>query len=257
MESEQKPSVLSGIIRMQLLTEKLANLQSGLQQDKKSREDVNMFKIQNIETKVQQNKTNEDSQFANIKEAVIKYQEELNNEVKLLDEIDTNKSKDIRLIENNFNIDINIEKQGYKESITKLGNTEDEKFFEVKLEVARSKKSREDADESIMTEFAQSIAKINNLVEEESNLREEGYNKLLQNIADDIAKYYKAVEQQTKIREELNGVFSKMVENFQEKVKEEINKERQDREKSIETLLKLLEDTCNRVEGVFSQVPDK
>lgn len=64
MESDPKTAVVSGVIRMQLLTEKLANLGVGLQQDKKVREDMSSFKIQNLETKVQNNKSNEESSFA-------------------------------------------------------------------------------------------------------------------------------------------------------------------------------------------------
>lgn len=173
-------------------------------------------------------------------------------EQKSLDDLDNKKSKEIRMIENNLNIDFNIEKQAYKDSSIKLGNVEDEKFFELKLEVARAKKTREDTDEKILNEFAQSVLKINSSVELESKLREEGYNKLLNTIREEISKYYKTLETQTKHREESHHSFNEKVDEFQTLVKDELNKERFERETTENYLLKLLEDTCNRVEGVFS-----
>ena len=53
-----------GILKIKKLTEKLVNLQVGMEHDKESRKDMHMFKINSIEDKVFKLKSTEESKFA-------------------------------------------------------------------------------------------------------------------------------------------------------------------------------------------------
>ena len=51
-----------------------------------------------------------------------------------------------------------------------------------------------------------------------------------------------------KQREETHGLFERAIEDIKNRVKGEIIKERKEREATEELLIKLLEETCNKVE---------
>ena len=56
-----------GLMKIKKLTEKLVNLQIGMEHEKDSRKDMNMFKISNLDEKVIKAKTNEELKFNVIK----------------------------------------------------------------------------------------------------------------------------------------------------------------------------------------------
>ena len=53
-----------GLLKIKKLTEKLVNLQLGMEHEKESRKDMNMFKINAIEEKVLKLKSSEESKFS-------------------------------------------------------------------------------------------------------------------------------------------------------------------------------------------------
>jgi hypothetical protein len=55
------------------------------------------------------------------------------------------------------------------------------------------------------------------------------------------------------VREESQNTMFRMIENMHNQVVTEIMVERKERESTEETLIKLLEETCSRVEGGLSQ----
>lgn len=61
--------------------------------------------------------------------------------------LDERKSKEARLSENNINLELNQEKQARKEGERKVNKLIDEKSFALKLDLAKEKKLREEAEE--------------------------------------------------------------------------------------------------------------
>lgn len=53
-----------GLLKIKKLTEKLVNLQIGMEHEKDSRKDMNMFKISNLEDKVTKIKATEELKFS-------------------------------------------------------------------------------------------------------------------------------------------------------------------------------------------------
>lgn len=53
-----------GLLKIKKLTEKLVNLQLGMEHEKDSRKDMNMFKISSLEEKVQKLKSSEEAKFS-------------------------------------------------------------------------------------------------------------------------------------------------------------------------------------------------
>ena len=53
-----------GLLKIKKLTEKLVNLQLGMEHEKDSRKDMNMYKISALEEKVQKLKSSEEVKFS-------------------------------------------------------------------------------------------------------------------------------------------------------------------------------------------------
>ena len=61
-------------------------------------------------------------------------------------------------------------------------------------------------------------------------------------------RMYDMIENQSKAREETHNAYTSLVDNLDQKVRQELLREKKERESTEETLIKLLEDTCRRVE---------
>ena len=246
-----------GLLKIKNLTEKLVNLQVGMAHEKDSRKDMNMFKINNIEEKVMKIKANEESKFTvrekqSLKGSLIKLQEQILKERESREILDDRKGKEVKLLENNLVIDINIEKASGKEASAKLNKITDEKIFEIKIELGKEKNIREETEEKRIEEFTNEISLLQEAVENESNNRENGYDKLLKKIKEEMNRMYDMIENQSKSREETHNAYTSLVDNLDQKVRQELLREKKERESTEETLIKLLEDTCSRVESGLS-----
>ncbi len=58
--------------------------------------------------------------------------------------IDEKKSKEMKLIDNNIQIELNIEKQNRREGEAKLSKLLDERLYTIRLDLAKEKKLREE-----------------------------------------------------------------------------------------------------------------
>lgn len=61
--------------------------------------------------------------------------------------MDERKSKEMKLSENNINIELNVEKQNRRESEAKITKMVDERLYSLKLDLAKEKKMREEAED--------------------------------------------------------------------------------------------------------------
>ncbi len=67
--------------------------------------------------------------------------------------MDERKGKEIKLAENNINIELNVEKQNRTESESKINKMVDERLFALKLDLAKEKKTREEAHDRHINVF--------------------------------------------------------------------------------------------------------
>ena len=93
-----------------------------------------------------------------------------------------------------------------------------------------------------------SIEKLQEKLDSEIKYREEGYEKILQFIGQEIKTRYEIVENFAKDRDNIHSGFSNLIKEVEAEVMEEVRKERSKRAIAEETLIKLLEETCDRVE---------
>lgn len=89
-----------------------------------------------------------------MKDQITRVQEALATERVAREILDERKSKEAKLLENNFYIDLNGEKLERKNTETRLNKLAEEKLFTIRLELTKEKKIREESDERNMIEFA-------------------------------------------------------------------------------------------------------
>lgn len=242
-----------GLMKIKKLTEKLVNLQIGMEHEKDSRKDMNMFKISTLDEKVNKIKANEELKFNVIKtqqfkEQLVKLQEQVTRERESREIFEERKSKEVKLLENNLTIDLNIEKQNGKDAFTRLNKAVEEKLFEVKIELGKEKNIREETEDKQIQEFTKEITLLQEAVENETQSREIGYDKLLKKIKEELGRMFENVEIQGKIRDESHKQITAGIDEMDSKVRAEIIKEKKEREVTEDTLIRLLEETCTRVE---------
>ena len=74
--------------------------------------------------------------------------------------LDERKLKEIKLSENNINIEMNVERQNRREGENKVAKLIDEKVFGLKMDLAKEKKMREEAEERHYRTFGEQIARL-------------------------------------------------------------------------------------------------
>ena len=87
--------------------------------------------------------------------------------------MDERKGKEIKLAENNINIELNVEKQNRTESEAKITKMIDERLFGLKLDLAKEKKVREEAHERHVSIFGEQIGRLAEEIDVENRLRED------------------------------------------------------------------------------------
>merc|ERR1712000_646978 len=163
----QHENVSPSKLRIHQLSEKLNNLQSGLDDDKKARRDAFDYKILAVEEKLQRNALSEETKFKLLKDQITKLQEGLATERIAREILDERKSKELKLVENNVALDMNVEKQNRKDNENKLVKQIDEKLFALRIDLAKEKKIREEVMDRHAKELAEQIARLSDAVDAE------------------------------------------------------------------------------------------
>jgi len=142
-------------------------LQSGLEGERQLKRDAFDYKLQALDEKLQRNALSEETKFKLLKDQITKLQEGLATERIAREILDERKSKELKLVENNVSLDLNVEKQNRKDNENKIQKQIDEKCFSLRLELAKEKKTREEVMDRHAKELAEQIARLSDAVDAE------------------------------------------------------------------------------------------
>jgi hypothetical protein len=236
-------------MRVQQLAERLFNLQNNLEQEKLSRSELFQAKLKSLESKIDSSCLSFDSKFKSLRDSFSKLSSSLASERASQDLTHDRKTKELKLVENSLNIDLNLLKQGRKEFEIKIAKLMDDRASSIRVDLAKEKKTREDVSEQQSAELSSSITRLTAVVDEESTARLEGLDGLNSHVQEEFQKFEDEALTEKRDRDEANSALVKMLEDMQERLLQELVNERTERENIEETLLKLLEETCQRVES--------
>ena len=88
---------------------------------------------------------NDEGRIKQLKETLSRLNEGIQNEQISKDLLDEKKDKELKLTENNLQIEVNVEKQHRRESEAKISKIIDERLYTLRLDLAKEKKIREEA----------------------------------------------------------------------------------------------------------------
>jgi hypothetical protein len=89
------------------------------------------------------------------------------------DLLDERKSKELKLSENNIQIELNVERQNKRETEAKITKMIDERLYSLKLDLAKEKKMREEGEERYYRTYGEQINRLQEEIELENKIREE------------------------------------------------------------------------------------
>jgi hypothetical protein len=102
-------------------------------------------RIKKSEDHISSMQAKDEASFKGLKESLAKMVDILQHEQQARDLMDEKKTKEVKLTENNMLIELNIEKQNRRESEAKISKIIDERLYAIRLDLAKEKKIREEA----------------------------------------------------------------------------------------------------------------
>ena len=151
--------------------------------------------------------------------------------------------KEFKFIQNSTEIEVNTEKRALRESEMKLTKTIDEKFYSLRLDLAKEKKLRESLAIEFFDDVEDKIAEVKNEIDYLNKTRNENHESLLKRLSHEINSFHQLLAEERKKRKDMHNQLLKMISDIQRKISTEIEHERSEREDTQESLIKLLEDT--------------
>lgn len=187
-----------------------------------------------------------------MKDQITRLHEELATERVSREILDERKTKELKLVESSVTLDLNVEKQGRKGSQGTVQKGIEDRCFQLRVEVTKLKKLRQTAEEKQGKVSGDEIRGMADRIETEQKACSDRMLKLQGRITAEASGIQELMTREKKVREDTENAMLKMLEDTCAKLQGEIKTERKDRETTQETLLKLLEETCARVESGFA-----
>eukprot|EP00708_Paratrimastix_pyriformis_P004795 GAFH01003726.1.p1 GENE.GAFH01003726.1~~GAFH01003726.1.p1 ORF type:complete len:268 (-),score=98.60 GAFH01003726.1:92-871(-) len=259
MESAQfaPPSMTDPVtpsnIRIVELQKKLSGLQKGLEEGKQSFYEQVEGRLRALDERITRAQSGEDIRWRCMKDQVVKLQEALAAEKLARELLDEKKTKELKLLESSISLDLSVEKQARKDSEARITRQIDERCFQLRLELAREKKTREESEEKHTKEMVEEIQRLTEALESERHQREEKGEIIVRRMTDEMQALRAFLDEEKKARGEAIGALYQKIDEMGAQMSAATQTERRDREATEETLLKLLEETCNRVESGLSR----
>lgn len=165
---------------------------------------------------------------------------------------DERRLKEIRMIENSLQLDLQGARQARKEIENRAEELSAARLAELGDELRRERLAHETVQEEYTREIGDEVRRLNGILEDQHNSRVEYGDRIIASLEGEFQKVETSVQDEERRRYEAQGTMLRMVEDMCSGMRGEIQQEREEREAVQGKLLGLLEDTCNRIETTFS-----
>lgn len=230
------------------LNEELTNLQLSLQEDRDAHFSSNIEKIRVLDAKLTRLRLNDDTRQTALKEIMMKLQENVST-VRYEEERKREKGrKDVKLVGSYVGIDVNVERQMWKETEGRVEKETEEKMREVKLEVTAERQIRENSRSSSLEFLADHLSGLQKAVETQTTSRKAAYNRLTALWTSQVSAFYQSLAVEEKAWKHSEASLLSSLEIMRNAVQSELQREQSTRAGAENQLIALLEATCSRVE---------
>jgi hypothetical protein len=165
---------------------------------------------------------------------------------------DERRLKEVRMIENSLQLDLQSARQARKEIESRAEDLAAARVAELGDELRRDRVAHESVHEECSRQIGEEVSRLNAILQEQHNSRVEYGERIVSSLEGEFQKVGEAVRDEERRRNEAEGTMLRMVEDMCSGMRGEIQQERSEREAVQGKLLGLLEDTCKRIEGGFS-----
>ena len=172
--------------RIQALGEKLGNINQKVEEEKTSKRQNLITKINNLQEKVSQKATANDIQFKILKEQIDRLNDEVEEERRIREEFETEMEANIYPVPNSnryMNLEeissmvVEKEQEARKETEQNINAIVDEKVFSLTLSLAKEKKAREEDEDQYFNDLIEELHNLKEEIEYEKNTTEENSGK--------------------------------------------------------------------------------
>eukprot|EP00747_Dinoflagellata_sp_TGD_P070277 gnl/TRDRNA2_/TRDRNA2_156520_c0_seq1.p1 gnl/TRDRNA2_/TRDRNA2_156520_c0~~gnl/TRDRNA2_/TRDRNA2_156520_c0_seq1.p1 ORF type:complete len:303 (-),score=72.79 gnl/TRDRNA2_/TRDRNA2_156520_c0_seq1:219-1085(-) len=163
---------------------------------------------------------------------------------------DERKLKEIRMIENNMLLDLNVVRQARQETEHRAVELAEARMRELREEVLREKLTSPAGipREDYAGEIGEEVRRLDDLVEEQRRARIDYGARIASSLEGEFSKMQEAMAAEQNQRFEAEGTMLRMLEDVCSKLEAEIVEEKSKRKCSQEKLLSMLEDLCSQLE---------
>ena len=158
--------------RIQRLSDRLSNLQTGLESEKQSRLEVLNSKLRSVDEKLTSNSDVSAKKFQSMKETLTKISKSIEEEKRLRDKIFDDKDTELRELDLHVQSLIETESQHRVEDEMRIIRTFEDKFSTLKDEIIRESKSRIENEVNLKKYLEMDIPKLFESLKEEALARE-------------------------------------------------------------------------------------
>lgn len=130
------------------LNERLSNIQLQVDDDKTIKKETFESKLKLLDEKVTKTSQTDDAKFKVLREQLVKIQDTITNEKVHRDAQDEKaRTKDLKALDLCLQKELTIDRQNRKDYETRIVKQTDERAYQFRLDLARSKKAREEQEE--------------------------------------------------------------------------------------------------------------
>lgn len=240
--------VSPGRYKISQLSEKQNNLDT-LEDNKNSKRHAFENRQKELDDRIRKSHQNDEATFKLFKEQILKLQEALSSQKVARELLDDKKAAELKMLDTNINLDINVERQERKEAESEINKMFEDKMGRQRLEMNQENKNREIVESNTTSTLTDQISIIQGELFAERKNREETYDKIIKKLGNDVLRVNDVLNNEKKTREESHSGLLKMLEEMHSGLHYQINTEKRQRDETQDFLLRLLEETTARVES--------
>ncbi|CAK90467.1 unnamed protein product (macronuclear) [Paramecium tetraurelia] len=237
--------------KMQALADRWNQLKTGIDKGKFEKKEIletSIFKIDNL---LSYDKINDDEKFKTIKEQLFKITEQVNNE-RFGKEHYLRYQEQLLLFEEQINKQMDEEKNNKRRVELQLLKQIEDRFETVQSMLGKNNSLYQDKLNRQIGDIANQLSNLKFTIENEQQNRVESQTHLIEQMDLELNKFQEMMTIEKSVREETEQKIFSMIEDVHQKIQNEIINERISKERSQESILRLLESTCLKIDESFN-----
>lgn len=236
--------------RVYQISGKLTSLLSNLESDKGQYLEQIEKRILTLESNISESLDQENKKFSILSERITSLGSKVEDLKSSREDFFKMKSEELIDFEYALNEELGVPDVKKKELETRFSKTLEERGNSLNSDLSREVKSRKEAFDGVNEYCEGNLVKIKDVLKKELAERDEFSDKFAGNLTARIQATRNLIAAEKQSRELSEESLLKMLQELVARIKQEIDEEKRERQESEETLLGLLEETCGKLNNL-------